>query len=655
MRHEGHPIRDSWKEAVAKYRNPVLRRSIGQLVTSIVPYLALWALMIWSLSISYWITLAIAVVAAGFLVRIFIIFHDCGHGSFFRSRKANRLFEFLTGVMTFTPYRHWRHMHAQHHATSGDLDRRGPGEIWTLTVREYLEASRWRRFAYRFVRNPLVLFGLAPFFLFLVQHRFSSKRAGDRERRGVHWTNAALLLIVTLMSVTIGIEAYVLIQLPVIVLAATAGIWLFYVQHQFEGVQWARRSNWVYAEAALRGSSFYKLPKLLQWFTGNIGFHHIHHLSPAIPNYNLERCHRETPLFQQVEPVTLWASMKSLSFRLWDEQRMRLVGFRRIRQLRRTGRSSQSDTDVRGSDVLLSLALLLVIAPSDTIAQSKSTETPVNSHVSRYGDGWECDRGFRRVGESCLEVKVPENARLNVSGDRWECSRGFRRNDDSCSVVDVPPNGFLNSRGNAWECDRGYTQVDQSCVAIKLPANAYLIDSYGRGWECDRGFRRFNDACDPVDVPPNGFLRSDGRGWDCDRGFSKVDRSCAAVDVPVNGFLDSSGHRWECNRGFQRAGTSCEAFSIPPEAYLSSSGRGWDCRRGFRKRDNKCNPVNVPANAYLDYSGRGWNCDWHFKRSGDSCISLELPSNAHIDSSGNDWTCNAGYRRTRETCTRIEG
>jgi len=329
------PAETAWKQAVAEHRKPVLRRGIWQLVNSVVPYVALWGLMIWSLSVSYWITLALSVFAAGFLVRIFIIFHDCGHGSFFKSRRANRLAEFATGVLTFTPYRQWRHEHAQHHATSGDLDHRGTGDIWTLTVREYLEASRGKRFAYRLTRNPFVLFGVAPAFLFLIHQRFPSRAVGKRARRGVHWTNAALLAIAVLMSLTIGIKAYVLIQFPVVVLAASAGVWLFYVQHQFEDMHWERHADWDYAEAALRGSSFYKLPRVLQWFTGNIGFHHVHHLSPAIPNYNLERCHNATPLFRQVKPVTLWHSLKAVNYRLWDEQRKKLIGFRGLRTIRR--------------------------------------------------------------------------------------------------------------------------------------------------------------------------------------------------------------------------------------------------------------------------------------------------------------------------------
>ena len=321
----------NWKHAIAEHREPALKSSLWQLCNSVLPYLALWGLMIWTLQISYWITLALAVPAAGFLVRIFIIFHDCGHGSFFKSRRANRLTEFVTGVLTFTPYRQWRHEHARHHATSGDLDRRGAGEIWTLTVQEYLGASRGKRLAYRFARNPFVLFLVAPLWVFLVEQRFPSRAVGKREHMGVYLTNAALFAIAGAMSLTIGIKAYVLIQLPVVALAGAAGVWLFYVQHQFEDAHWARREDWDYVEAALRGSSFYKLPKVLQWFTGNIGFHHIHHLSPGIPNYNLERCHRQVPLFQEVKPVTLLSSLSALSFRLWDEQRKRLVGYGGLR------------------------------------------------------------------------------------------------------------------------------------------------------------------------------------------------------------------------------------------------------------------------------------------------------------------------------------
>ena len=325
----------SWKQAIAKYQEPMLRKSLWQVINTFVPYLFLCGLMFWTLHISYWLTLAVAVAAAGFMVRIFIIFHDCGHGSFFKSQHANDFVGFVTGVLTFTPYHQWRHKHALHHATSGDLDRRGTGDIWTLTIQEYVAAPRWKRIAYRVFRNPLVLFVLAPPYLLLIHQRFPSHGVGRRERRGVHWTNAALLAIAVLMSATIGVKAYLLIQLPVVTITGTVGLWLFYVQHQFEGVYWERRKDWGFAEAALNGSSFYKLPRFLQWFTGSIGFHHIHHLGPGIPNYNLEKCHGENPMFQAVRPVTLWSGMKAMTFRLWDEQKKKLVGYGRLRDIRR--------------------------------------------------------------------------------------------------------------------------------------------------------------------------------------------------------------------------------------------------------------------------------------------------------------------------------
>jgi omega-6 fatty acid desaturase (delta-12 desaturase) len=206
--------------------------------------------------------------------------------------------------------------------------------VWTLTVQEYLESSRWRRFAYRLARNPLVLFVMAPLLLFLIMQRFPSPKAGRRERWSVSWTNLAVLTLAAVLSLVFGVKSYLLIQLTVVLVAGSAGVWLFYVQHQFEGVYWARRGEWDYLTAALQGSSFYKLPRVLQWFSGNIGFHHIHHLRPGIPNYRLERCHREIPLFQTVKPVTLLSSLRSLTFRLWDEQRQRLVGFGHLRTVR---------------------------------------------------------------------------------------------------------------------------------------------------------------------------------------------------------------------------------------------------------------------------------------------------------------------------------
>jgi omega-6 fatty acid desaturase (delta-12 desaturase) len=329
-----------WKEIVARYQKPSMGRAVWQLVNTLVPYAGLWCLMYLSLSVSWWLVVPLAILAGGFLVRTFIIFHDCGHGSFFRSSKANHIWGAITGVLTFTPYYHWRWEHAVHHSSSGDLDRRGKGDVWTLTVQEYLESSRWKRFAYRLARNPIVLFVIAPIVLFVFWQRLPDAKAGLRERLSVYWTNLALLLVMAGMSWIFGFKAYLLIQLIAMAVAGSVGVWLFYVQHQFEGVYWERNENWDYATAALKGSSFYKLPKVLQWFSGNIGFHHIHHLSPRIPNYHLEKCHDAEPLFQTVKPVTFFASFKSFTFRLWDEQRRKLVGYGHLRTLRRQQRQT---------------------------------------------------------------------------------------------------------------------------------------------------------------------------------------------------------------------------------------------------------------------------------------------------------------------------
>ena len=333
---KSQPNAAEWKKIVVQYQKPSAARASWQIINTLVPYALLWLGMYYALAISWWLTIAMAILAGAFLVRVFIIFHDCGHGSFFKSRRANDVWGFLSGMLTFTPYYHWRWEHSLHHATSGDLDRRGTGDVWTMTVQEYLESSRWERFAYRLARNPVVLFVLAPLYIFLVKHRIPKARASRRERYSVYWMNLAILGGGAAMAAIFGLKAYLLIQLTALMVAGTAGVWLFYVQHQFEGVYWERRDEWDYAAAALQGSSFYKLPRVLQWFSGNIGFHHIHHLSPRIPNYNLEKCHNADPLFQQVKPVTLFSSFKSFTFRLWDEQRRELVGYRHLKSLRRS-------------------------------------------------------------------------------------------------------------------------------------------------------------------------------------------------------------------------------------------------------------------------------------------------------------------------------
>jgi omega-6 fatty acid desaturase (delta-12 desaturase) len=287
--------------------------------------------MVYALGVSYWLMLPLAILAAGFLARIFIIFHDCGHASFLQSKRANNTLGAIAGLLNLTPFRHWRWQHALHHGTAGNLDRRGAGDIWTLTVQEYIQSTRWKRFAYRLARNPLVLFVIAPLYVFVIHHRFAVAKAPKRERQSVAVTNLALLGITLVMSLAIGLKAFLLIQLTVSAFAGALGLWLFYVQHQFEGAYWARAESWNYTAAALEGSSFYKLPKVLQWFTGNIGFHHIHHLSPRIPNYHLQRCHEADPFFRSIKPVTLFASLKSLTYRLWDEQRKVFVGFRYLK------------------------------------------------------------------------------------------------------------------------------------------------------------------------------------------------------------------------------------------------------------------------------------------------------------------------------------
>jgi len=329
----------AWKQIVARYQKPSAARAGWQVANTLLPYVALWFLMYWSLSVSWWLTVPLAILTGGFMVRTFIIFHDCGHGSFFKSSTANHLLGAITGVLTFTPYYHWRWEHAIHHSTSGDLDRRGTGDVWTLTVQEYLESSRGRRFAYRLARNPVVLFVLAPLFLFLVMQRVPSRKAPFRERLSVYWPNLALGALVAALIWFFGFKAYLIIQLTVVLVAGSAGVWLFYVQHQFDGVYWERAEQWDYATAALQGSSFYKLPRILQWFSGNIGFHHIHHLSPRIPNYHLEKCHRTEPLFHSVKPVTLLSSLRSLTFRLWDERRRTLVGYGALKRARRDPRA----------------------------------------------------------------------------------------------------------------------------------------------------------------------------------------------------------------------------------------------------------------------------------------------------------------------------
>ncbi len=324
----------SWEKIIMKYNRPDLRKSIWQIVNTLVPYVILWYLMIRSLQYSYWLTLLLALPAAGFLIRLFIIFHDCGHGSFFKSKKINDIVGKIIGVLTFTPYSHWHHNHKIHHATSGDLDKRGIGDVWTLTVDEYLALSKKDQLFYRLYRNPLLMFTVGSVYLVLFRNRITHKGMTSDGKKNVYLTNIGLLILATVLGFTIGLKAFLMIQLPVIIFAHTAGLWLFYVQHQFDEVYWDHTPDWGYATAAVEGSSFLKLPVVLQWFTGNIGFHHVHHLSSRIPNYNLARCHYENEFFSRIKPLTFWASFKTLKLRLWDETARRMISFRKLSLMR---------------------------------------------------------------------------------------------------------------------------------------------------------------------------------------------------------------------------------------------------------------------------------------------------------------------------------
>jgi acyl-lipid omega-6 desaturase (Delta-12 desaturase) len=319
------------RAAVDKYARPRLARSLEDLATSVVPYLGLSVLMYFALDVSYLLTLALAVPAAGFLVRTYIVFHDCGHGSFMGSRRANTWIGTFCGLLVFTPFHSWRHEHAVHHATAGDLDRRGVGDVMTLTVAEYRAMPWLGRLKYRLFRNPLVMFGLGPLYAMILSPRWPSSTARKRIRRNVIATDIALAGLIAGLCLLIGWRDYLLIQVPTVWLAGATGVWLFYVQHQFEDTYWQTSDGWAYADAALRGSSYLRLPKVLQFFTGNIGLHHVHHLSTRIPNYNLQRAHDENAIFRDVPTLSLWDGLRAVRLKLWDEDRERLVTFSQAR------------------------------------------------------------------------------------------------------------------------------------------------------------------------------------------------------------------------------------------------------------------------------------------------------------------------------------
>jgi len=321
-----------WKSLLAPYERPSTTRSVVQLLTTAALFVAGWWAMLRTLEISYWITLLAALLEGALLIRLFIIFHDCVHGSFFRSRAANDLVGRILGVLTLTPYEYWRRNHLLHHATSGNLDRRGYGDVDTLTVREYLARSNWGRACYRFSRNPWVYLVLGPPYLFLLKHRLplGMPLAWRREWRSILFNNLALGLVVWAMSRAVGLGTFVSIQAPVFLVSTVTGIWLFYVQHQFAGTYWQRDGRWDYAAACMTGSSFLDLPVPLRWATANIEVHHIHHLCSTIPNYRLRRCMQEVVELPAPRRLTLRESFRCARLALWDEQDQRLVSFRQV-------------------------------------------------------------------------------------------------------------------------------------------------------------------------------------------------------------------------------------------------------------------------------------------------------------------------------------
>jgi omega-6 fatty acid desaturase (delta-12 desaturase) len=323
------PALEPGAATIARFKRPDPLKSGWQIANTFLPLVVMWGLMYWSLSWSYWLTLLLAVPAAGFRVRLFIIQHDCGHQSFFRSRWANDLVGFIGGLITLTPYRYWKRSHALHHANSGSLTERGYGDVETWTVDEYLAKNRWWRLGYRVYRHPLVLFFFGAIFLFVIRHRFTMgvPRSWTRERRGIHASNLAILAVLALAWWTIGLSTFLLIEAPVVVFASVIGAWLFYVQHQFEHAYWQPRASWDFSRAALEGSSYYRLPAVLQWFTGNIGFHHIHHLNSRIPNYHLPACYAAEPSFRQAVTFGFWESLRCTRLKLWDERGQRMVSF----------------------------------------------------------------------------------------------------------------------------------------------------------------------------------------------------------------------------------------------------------------------------------------------------------------------------------------
>ncbi|MFB9974206.1 fatty acid desaturase [Allobacillus sp. SKP2-8] len=320
------------KKHIKPFENPDTKASVWQLVNTLPPFFLLWYLAYEAISVSLILSIALSILAGGFVVRVFIIFHDCCHGSFFKNRKLNHFVGTVTGILTMFPYEKWKREHSIHHATSSNLDKRGTGDVWIMTVEEYKKASKLERLQYRLYRNPFIMFVLGPLYLFLITNRMNRKDARRKERRNTYLTNVSIIGITALLIWAIGWSSFLIVQLPIMFVAGSLGIWLFYVQHQFEDSYFEDEADWDYVKAAIDGSSYYKLPRVLQWITGNIGYHHVHHLSPKVPNYNLEQVHESTPPLQQATTITVGSSLKSIRFRLYDEESKTFVHFKEIKE-----------------------------------------------------------------------------------------------------------------------------------------------------------------------------------------------------------------------------------------------------------------------------------------------------------------------------------
>ncbi len=330
------PVAPDWQKMLAPYRTPSRWKSLWQLASTSALLVIFWVAALWSLEISYWLTLVVAIPAAMMVVRLFMLQHDCGHGSFFRSQRLNDLIGSVIGIVTLVPYTYWRKTHALHHATSGNLDSRDLGDIDTLTVREYLSRPRYKRIMYRLYRNPIVLLGIGPAWQFILKHRLplDIPMSWKREWTSVHLTNLGLAIAIVIFGLTVGLDRFLMVQLPITLIAGAIGVYLFYVQHQYEDTYWRYREKWNYFAAGLEGASHLTMPKLFQWATANIGLHHIHHVSARIPNYRLQQAFDENPELHKVTQLSLPASVRTLWLTLWDEDEHRLVGFRDLKAIR---------------------------------------------------------------------------------------------------------------------------------------------------------------------------------------------------------------------------------------------------------------------------------------------------------------------------------